>query len=288
MSPRFYRLPRALLLSIFFTALCPLFASANPALGPGGTGGGNTVGGQLIDDAVNEGVVKLTPAQVTVNVAPYLTNLDAKLPGFANALRKGLGGIFWYLDPKALKQSGGCVDDTSLDFGSQQVVRACQTTFDVRIDMNWSKDNAALLNQLMLHELLVYQTLHGAKNVSEEGLFAVSRELRDTNPQAELSADELADLVKRAGFGDYATKALYDRFAAIKKKAMQIVKQTGCMQTVDFGNTSVEMGMGSNVILDRIPDYVKLFDGHATLPKELETMQSQLIEQIGDACGGGL
>jgi hypothetical protein len=77
-------------------------------------------------------------------------------------------------------------------------VSACQTSFDVRIDSHLAPE---LVPQLMVHELLVYQQLHHFKLVSEEGLYAVSREIRNQDPGSRLSNDELITLLTRAGFG---------------------------------------------------------------------------------------
>jgi hypothetical protein len=101
-------------LSLLTITLLPVQSLADD--GGVGTGGGNTVGHQLADDAENIGTKKIPAGDVAKLTEPFLKDLDKRVPGFAKDLRQGITGIFWYSEPKPLKQTGACVNPSMIDF----------------------------------------------------------------------------------------------------------------------------------------------------------------------------
>lgn len=189
------------------------------AVGPGSTGGGNTVGDQLFDDYINEGTEKIPGTKIAQLAGPILDDLSQRVPRFAAQLKEGIDGIIWYWESKPLKQDGPCANDSAVVAPAKQVVRACQNLFDVRIDKGLSESEPVLLPALIIHELLVYQRLHHYQNtVTDDGLYAVSREIRNMNPQSRLRPAELIDLVRRAGFGDWSPKKPSPKPAVVSPK----------------------------------------------------------------------
>src|SRR5688500_20025644 len=95
-------------------------------------------------------------------------------------------GIKWYLEPKELKQSGRCQNQTVLSV--KKVVRACQSELAVRIDKKFFLENPDVQVALILHELLVYVQLNKFNSaITDEGVREASRALRDPNiSQADL------------------------------------------------------------------------------------------------------
>ena len=166
--------------------------------GADGGSGGNTVNGVLLDDFVNKDSRKLSAAEVAKLAEPFLSDLNKRQPGFAADLREGLKGTFWYLDSKDFKQDGNCLDPNIYNVRGQQIVNACQSAFDVRINPNLPE---ATLRAMVIHELLRYLQIHKFKTVSEAGLEAVSREIRNKDPKTRLSNADFIDLIHRAGFG---------------------------------------------------------------------------------------
>ena len=175
-------------------------------------GGGNTVGDDLYDDYENKGTVQIPAAVIEKYAEPVLHDLDDKIPAFAEELREGIHGLIWYKEPKVLKQNGMCKNGahTGLSAPIDQVVRACQNKLDVRMEQKWyeekSKSNPKLVAGLVVHELLVRKRIKyywTKEDVSEEGLYRMSRDIRSQK----LSAEKLKDELSVTGFGTYATFA---------------------------------------------------------------------------------
>jgi hypothetical protein len=170
-------------------------------------GGGNTVGETLFDDYENQGSVKINSDEVAKYAQDVIGDLDQKIPQFAIDLRLGIKGVEWFQEPKILDQKGFCKNgsETGLTPPIDQVVRACQTKLSVRIEQKWYVDkfqtNPALLSGLIVHELLVFHRLRN-KEISEEGVLRISRDIRSK----QMTADQLKKELSIAGFGDYLTK----------------------------------------------------------------------------------
>ena len=172
-------------------------------------GGGNTVGNELYDDYENKGTVQIPVEVIEKYAAPVLNDLDNKIPRFANDLREGISALTWYLEPKVLKQNGMCRNGahTGLADPIDQVVRACQTDISVRIEKKWyeekSKEKPNLVADLIVHELLVRRRGTGG-NVSEDGLFRMSRAIRSRK----LSAEKLLEELETTKFNTYGYRTL--------------------------------------------------------------------------------
>jgi hypothetical protein len=240
-------------LLICLSILRPVIASGATAPVAGGVagGGGNTTIDKsgtemLFDDFENQGTDKIPAAEIQSLAQAQLDHLALFLPGFAVKLRDGIKGITWYKESKPLNQQGECRNGSKsgIALTVQQVVRACQSNINVRIDKDWYDSKPPVLGSLIVHELLVYQRIHNNPHglITEESILEVSREIRNTDPATMLTDLQLQDLVKRAGFGNFATKAQTERFMAARKRVLAYDKHN-CHAGVSGENLLSESDM---------------------------------------------
>ncbi len=192
------------------------------ARGGADAGGGNSVDGELFDDFENKDSQLLSASQVEAYVEPILDSIANKIPGFAETLRRELRGDKsnfptvtpkkWYLEPKALAQTGSCLNKTSLSV--KRVVRACQTSVAIRIDKDFFLSFPAIQGPLILHELLVFQQLEH-QEITDEAVRELNRVLRSPQSSPLLIQQTLTNL----GFGTYRTSEQRKLRHALAEKA---------------------------------------------------------------------
>ena len=191
--------------AILFTAMLP-----NLARGDGGTagGGGNAVGGTLLDFYENEGSTKVNVTDLAAyrnQLKPILQNLSSKLPTLKPFLEEATSKKIWLMETKPFNYNA-CVN-TSM-FVVNQVIVACQDEFEVRISKSWF-ESADSKNQagLIMHELLIYHVLKTAK--SAEDKMRLERNARALNriffSEESISSLALQQTIASRGFGDFVT-----------------------------------------------------------------------------------
>lgn len=169
-------------------------------------GGGNGVNDQLFDFYENSGTeeVDLERHAVFQNyVVPVLKEIEARVPEFVPVLMSSLKSKHWYLEPKEIENEG-CINNTMIK--SEKVILACQSEFEVRMDLSWveamAKKDPKQVAGLFMHEMLVALQMKDSRRISEESVRFVNRRLFTGSMPA---AEVLQETLKKRGFGNYST-----------------------------------------------------------------------------------
>jgi|GEM_PF-4925684 hypothetical protein len=184
--------------------LLSLSLNAYAARGGGSadTGGGNAVGGQLLDLFENEGTTPINVTQLKAYqqvLKPLFASIEEKIPMFEKYLLGSIQDKTWLMDPKPLSKA--CINESMIDVAKTPV--ACQTKLQVRIFEPWYK-KVDLKNQaaLIVHELFRNKALRLER--SDEEVNYITRIVLNAESY---TARELQNHIAKSGFGALGTDA---------------------------------------------------------------------------------
>ncbi len=187
------------MLLLILTAFSSHFALA--VKGNEGGGGGNTLYGRPIESYIGDVTSYSSYKKV---IAPLLSRLKDKVPGFANQLKDSATKKSWYFVPTKLDNLPNNV--TGIDFKSDQVV--VQSRRSVWIDKKaFDTLGASESDQstLILHELVMGALMqHRKSDLTAEDHDVVRALTVYLLRNQEVSADELSELLKDDFGFDYA------------------------------------------------------------------------------------
>jgi hypothetical protein len=204
------------------------------SLGAEGSGGGNTLGGKLVE-SYNVDLDKLSGYNELYK--PVMDTLNAKLPFLGLTFSGDANQIAWYLIPATLKSRSETV--TGLPFPSDQV--AVQKSGEVWIDQDLfnsldpSERGKLLLHEVILSELLpevgANQSDYGASiaGTNETAIMAVVRKTTDFLAKSYQKSDAvLAQELGKIADWNYAFIAQIDDYNTA---------QNGFHESDNFTNT---------------------------------------------------
>ncbi|MDG0814907.1 hypothetical protein [Bdellovibrio svalbardensis] len=185
------------------------FPVSNAAVKMGGVsdGGGNAVGSTLFDFYENAGSLEITLEQL-LNLEPKAKQmvelLNQQVPavdhvesgGLGEILKNSLNGKKIYLESKPI--SSEACKNQSLVSTDQQIVAACQSDKELRLDVNWlqsasANNRAGLINHELILAWARKKSASDAKDVLEQKVRELNRECF----VAHSSGDQMPDAVSR-------------------------------------------------------------------------------------------